>query len=146
MFGITGFLYLKDIILKYIIMAKTDYKTIEEYHHAYPAEVQERMQAIRDVVHEVVPEVEEMISYQIPCFKYKGYLIYYSAYTNHISLSHPFSEGLLKTFDKELKKYKVSKSAIQFPNKEELPLDLIKRIVEFRKKENEEKKNKTISL
>lgn len=121
-------------------MAKTDYKTINEYHRAYPAELQERMQSIRDLVHKVVPEVEEVISYQIPCFKYKGYLIYYSAYPKHISLSHPFSARLLKTFEKELKKYKVSKSAIQFPNSEALPLDLIKRIVEFRKKENEETK------
>lgn len=120
-------------------MAKTDYKTFEEYHAAHPAELQERMQSIRELVHKVAPEAEEVISYQIPCFKYKGYLIYYSAYAKHISLSHPFSEGLLKTFEKELKKYKVSKSAIQLPNDEPLPLDLIKRIVEYRKKENEKK-------
>lgn len=31
-------------------MAKIDYKTIEEYHSAYPAELQERMQFIRDVI------------------------------------------------------------------------------------------------
>lgn len=118
-------------------MAKTDYKTIDQYHKAFPAEVQEKMQSIRGIVHKVAPDVEETISYQIPCFKYKGYLIYYSAYAKHISLSHPFSDALLKTFDKDLKKYKVSKSAIQLPNDEPLPLDLIKRIVEFRKKENE---------
>ncbi|RPD40067.1 iron chaperone [Chitinophaga barathri] len=118
-------------------MAKTDYKTIDEYHNVFPEEVQERMQAIRDVVHKVAPGVEETISYQIPCFKYKGYLVYYSAYAKHISLSHPFSAELLKAFEKDLKKYKVSKSAIQFPGNEPLPLDLIKKIIEFRKKENE---------
>ncbi|MRG45077.1 DUF1801 domain-containing protein [Chitinophaga sp. SYP-B3965] len=119
-------------------MAKTDFKTIDEYHHTHPAELQERMQSIRDLIHKEVPGVEEVISYQIPCFKYKGYLIYYSAYAKHISLSYPYSEALLKKFDKELKKLKVSKSAIQFPNSEPLPLDLIKGIVAFRKKENEE--------
>jgi uncharacterized protein YdhG (YjbR/CyaY superfamily) len=121
-------------------MAKTDYKTIQEYHKAHPAEMQGRMQSIRNLIHTVVPDVEEAISYQIPCFKYKGYLIYYSAYAKHISLSHPFSDALLKKFEKELKQFKVSKSAIQFPNDDSLPLDLIKRIVEFRKKENEAKK------
>jgi uncharacterized protein YdhG (YjbR/CyaY superfamily) len=121
-------------------MAKTDYKNIDEYHKAQSPESRSRMQSIRDVIHEVVPGVEEMISYQIPCFKYKGYLIYYAAFAKHISLSNPFSEALLKKFEKELKKYKVSKSAMQFPNDEVLPLDLIKRIIEFRKKENEEKK------
>lgn len=118
-------------------MAKTDYKTIDEYHQAFPAEVQDRMQSIRDVVHQVAPGVEEVISYQIPCFKYKGYLIYYSAYAKHISLSHPYSNALLEKFEKELSKLKVSKSAIQFPNNEPLPLGLIKKIIEFRKKEND---------
>lgn len=33
----------------------------------------EEMQAIREVVHQVVPEAEEVISYQIPCFKFKKY-------------------------------------------------------------------------
>ncbi|GEP97028.1 iron chaperone [Chitinophaga cymbidii] len=119
-------------------MAKTDYKTIDEYQSVFPAELQERMQAIREIVHKVAPEAEEVISYQIPCFKYKGYLIYYSAYAKHISLSHPFSEALLEKFSKELKKYKVSKSAIQLPNNEPLPVDFIERLIAFRKKENED--------
>lgn len=117
-------------------MAKTDYKTIQEYHDAQPAEAQERMQAIRDIIHKAVPDVEETISYQIPCFKYHGYLIYYSAYAKHISLSHPFSEAFLRAFENDLKEYKVSKSAIQIPSNKPLPVDLIKRIIEFRKKEN----------
>ncbi len=120
-------------------MAKTDYQTIDQYHAAFPPELQERMHAIRDVIHQVAPEAEEAISYQIPCFKYKGYLIYYSAYPKHISLSSPWSEALLKAFATELKALKVSRSAIQFPNNKPLPLDLIRRIVEFRKKENDTK-------
>lgn len=123
-------------------MAKTDYKTIDEYQKTFPKEMQERMNSIRKVIHKAVPDVEEVISYQIPCFKYKGYLIYYSAYTKHIALSHPYSEALLKAFAKELKGYKVTKSSIQFPNNEELPLDFIKKIIEFRKKENEKEAKK----
>jgi len=120
-------------------MAKTDYKTIQEYHDVFPAEMQKRMQSVREIIHKVVPGVEEVISYQIPCFKYKGYLIYYAAFPNHLSLSNPFSKAFLKEFEKELKPLKVSKSVIQFPNSEALPLDFIKRIIEFRKKENEAK-------
>lgn len=119
-------------------MAKTDFKTIDEYQLTFSPELQERMQAIRTIVHEVVTEVEETISYQIPCFKYKGYLIYYAAFPNHLSLSNPFSEAFLKEFELELKKYKVSKSVIQLPNKDELPMDLIRRMIAFRKLENEE--------
>ncbi len=121
-------------------MAKTNYKTIDEYQNAFSQEVRERLQQIRMTVREVVPEAEETISFQIPAFKYKGYLIYYSAYIMHISLASPWSDLFLKEFEPELKNLRVSKSAIQFPNKEELPLDLIRRIIEFRKKENETQK------
>lgn len=117
-------------------MAKTDYKSIDQYHLAFPADVVKRMQQIRNIIHKVVPEVEETISYQIPCFKYNGYLIYYSAYTGHISLSNPFSQKLLEHFKDDFKKYKVSKSAIQFPNDKELPSQLITEIIRFRKGEN----------
>ena len=120
-------------------MAKTDYKSIDQYHKAFPEETVKRMQAIRKAIHKVVPGVEEAISYQIPCFKYNDYLIYYSAYKNHISLSNPFSPELLERFKDDLEPYKVSKSAIQFPNEDKLPLDLITEIIKFRKSENEAK-------
>ncbi len=120
-------------------MAKTDFKTIDEYQSTFPAESRERMQTIRRIIREVAPEAEEVISYQIPCFKYKGYLIYYAAFPKHISLSNPFSPALLAHFEDEFKKYKVSKSVIQFPNNQDLPLQLIREIVAFRKQENEAK-------
>lgn len=117
-------------------MAKTDYQSIDEYQSTLPEETRERLQSIRKAIHEIVPEVEEVISYQIPCFKFKGYLIYYSAYTKHISLSYPYSKELLAKFESQLKDLSVSKSAIQFPNNAPLPLDLIKGIVSFRVQEN----------
>jgi len=117
-------------------MAKTEYKTIDQYHTAFPAGIVKRMQKIRKIINKVVPDAEETISYQIPCFKYNGYLLYYSAYTKHISLSHPYSDNFLKHFKADLKAYKVTKSAIPIPNNIDLPVELIKRIVEFRKKEN----------
>jgi uncharacterized protein YdhG (YjbR/CyaY superfamily) len=123
-------------------MAKTDFKTIDDYQSTFPEEIQERMQIIRNIVHRIVPTVEEAISYQIPCFKYKGYLLYYSAYAKHISLSHPFSDALLENFKENLKNYKVSKSAIQIPNNVPLPLQFIEDFVKFRAEENENKPEK----
>jgi uncharacterized protein YdhG (YjbR/CyaY superfamily) len=119
-------------------MAKTDFKTINEYHSNFSGETLERMETIRSIVKKAAPDAEEVISYQIPCFKYHGYLVYYSAYKSHISLSSPWSPALLKEFKTELAKYNVSKSAIQFPNDEPLPTTLIKKIVQFRMKENKE--------
>ena len=119
-------------------MAKTDFKTIDEYHSNFPAETVERMEVIRGIVKKAAPDAEEVISYQIPAFKYHGYLVYYSAYKSHISLSSPWSAALLAAFKTGLAKYNVSKSAIQFPNDEPLPVALIKKIVQFRMKENKE--------
>ena len=54
-------------------MAKTDFQNIDEYHQGFSGEALARMQTIRKMVHQEVSDVEECISYQIPCFKYKGY-------------------------------------------------------------------------
>lgn len=118
-------------------MAKTDFKSVDEYQDTFQGEKKERLQAIRNVIREAAPDAEEVISYQIPAYKHFGFLVYYSGATNHISLSYPFSEALLAEFGTELSKYKVSKSAIQLPDKDPLPVDMIKRIVEYRAKENE---------
>ncbi|SEK60901.1 iron chaperone [Parapedobacter koreensis] len=122
-------------------MAKTDYQSIDQYHQAFSGESLARMQIIRKIIHEVVPDAEESISYQIPCFKYKGYLIYYCAFPRHISLSHPYSDAFWEHFKADLAGYKTSKSVIQVPTDEPLPEGLIKKIITFRKKENEEKAN-----
>lgn len=119
-------------------MAKTNYQSIDEYQQAFSGEIVVRMQTVREIIHEVVPEVEEAISYQIPCFKYKGYLIYYAAFQHHLSLSNPFSADFLAHFKDDLKNYKTSKAVIQFPLDKPLPTTLIKEMVKFRKKENEE--------
>jgi uncharacterized protein YdhG (YjbR/CyaY superfamily) len=123
-------------------MAKTDYKTIDEYHEVFAGDILERMKTVRALVHEVAPEVEEVISYQIPAFKLgeKYHLIYYCAFAKHLTISSPWSETMLKAFETELKDYKVSKSAIQLPHDKPLPLDLISRILKFRKAEFEAKK------
>lgn len=123
-------------------MAKTNYQTIDEYHQAFSGETLERMQTIRKIIHEVVPGAEEVISYQIPCFKYNGYLIYYCAFPKHISLSNPFTEAFWEHFKTDLEGYKTSKSVIQIPADKPLPEKLIKEIVTFRKRENEEKARK----
>ncbi len=117
-------------------MAKTDFKTVEAYHQTFSPAIRERLEAIRQVIRAAAPDAEELISYQIPAYKYFGYLIYYSAYQKHISLSSLFSAAFLEEFKAELAPFKTSKSAIQFPHEEQLPLGLIRKMVQFRIKEN----------
>lgn len=119
-------------------MAKTDYKSIDEYHQKFPQHTQNAMTKIRILIHELIPNVEETISYQIPCFKYQGYLIYYAAYAKHISISYPFSSAFLEKFSEDLKGYKLSKAAWQLPLNKPMPIAIIQKMIKFRKEENEQ--------
>ena len=83
---------------------------------------------------EIIPEASEKISYGIPTFYLNGNLVHFAAYKNHIGF-YPGASGI-EEFLKEISKYKNSKGAVQFPLKEDLPIDLIKKIVAFRVNEN----------
>ncbi|WP_316810663.1 iron chaperone [Pedobacter heparinus] len=126
-------------------MATTKFTTVDEYIGTFSGDIQSRLQEIRQIIKENAPDAQEMISYNIPAFKFHGMLIFYSAYTNHISISIPPSK-VYEVFKHELSVYKVSKSAIQLPLDKPIPAQLIKNMTQFRVKENtelaEKKKNK----
>jgi uncharacterized protein YdhG (YjbR/CyaY superfamily) len=64
-------------------------------------------------------------------------LVYFAAFEKHIGF-YATPTGHV-AFKNELSKYKTGKGSVQFPLTEPLPLDLVKRIVQFRVKENEAK-------
>ena len=118
-------------------MATIKYTTVDEYIRTFSEDIQSRLQEIRQIIKENAPDAVEMISYNIPAFKLHGMLIFYSAYTHHISISIPPSR-VYEAFIDELSVYKVSKSAIQLPLDKPIPTQLIKKMTQFRVKENEE--------
>lgn len=112
---------------------ETSFKNINEYLLLFPEEVQEKLEALRVTIHSQNSGIEEYIGYQMPAFKYKGKpLVYFAGYKKHIGL-YPGADGI-KNFEKDFTtlKYKFSKGAVQFPIHEELPVGLIKKIVNFR--------------
>jgi len=109
-------------------------KTIDEYIAAYPAEVQKKLTDIRVTIRKAAPEAGEKISYRMPAFTLNGMLVYFAAHTNHIGF-YPFTSAL-KEFRNELSAFRTSKGGVQFPYKDPLPLNLIRKMVEFRVKEN----------
>lgn len=110
------------------------YGSIDEYIATFPGDVQAILQSLRATIHDVAPEAEERISYQMPAFALHGDLVYFAAYKNHIGF-YPTSSGV-QTFAHELADYECTKGAIRFPISHPLPMDLIRRIVEFRVAEN----------
>jgi len=118
-------------------MAKTNFKSVEEYIKTFPAEIQKILQQVRETIKKAAPEAEETINYQIPTFKLNGNLVHFAAFKNHIGF-YPAPSGH-KAFEKELSVYKSGKGSVQFPLDKPIPLALIKRIVQYRVKENSSK-------
>lgn len=110
---------------------------VEKYISEFPETVQSDLKALRESILEEAPKAVESISYGMPAYKTFGKpLVYFAGYKSHIGLYATPSGH--KAFEKELSAYKQGKGSVQFPIGE-LPLDLIRRIIAFRVKENEEK-------
>ncbi|MFN7312662.1 MAG: iron chaperone [Bacteroidota bacterium] len=109
------------------------FHSVDEYIASFPASTRKQLLHLKKIILEACPNAEELISYNMPAYKQKKVLVYFAAYQNHIGF-YPTSSGV-KHFLNELKPYKTSKGAIQFPLHQTLPKDLIQRIVEFRMEE-----------
>jgi uncharacterized protein YdhG (YjbR/CyaY superfamily) len=118
--------------------SQTQFKNIDNYIQIFPFKIQERLEKIRQTIKETAPEAVEAISYQMPTFKLNGeILIHFAAFKNHIGV-YPTPSGI-EAFKDELSKYKNAKGSVQFPLNQPFPFDLLKRMVEFRKKDISEK-------
>jgi hypothetical protein len=62
-----------------IKMAKTDFKSVDEYIAAQPETVRSVLQRVRSAIRQALPGAEEVISYQIPTFKLHGGPVLYFA-------------------------------------------------------------------
>lgn len=119
-------------------MAKTNFKTVDEYISTFPKDIQKILEQVRQAIKKSAPEAQETINYQIPTFRLNGNLVHFAAFKNHIGF-YPAPSGL-KAFRKEISKYKSSKGSVQFPIDEPMPISLISKIVKYRVKENSSKK------
>lgn len=72
---------------------KITYEPVDNYIGKAPAGVRERLEAVRRVIHESVPEAEEKISYQMPTFFLHGNLVHFAAFKKHIGF-YPAPCGL----------------------------------------------------
>ena len=116
-------------------MAKTDFKSVNEYIASKPRDVQAILKRVRGAIRKALPAAEEVISYQIPVYKLNGVaVLYFAGWKQHYSL-YPATAHLVAAFKDDLAPYKVSKGTIRFPLVEPVPVKLIERIAKFRAKE-----------
>jgi uncharacterized protein YdhG (YjbR/CyaY superfamily) len=113
------------------------YQSIDEYLDSIPQDLKNKLQILRSTIQEAAPDSTEAICYQIPTFKLNGNLLHFAAYKTHIGF-YP-GPSAIKAFVDELAPYNLSKGTIRFTLEDEIPLNLIFRIVKFRVEQNKSK-------
>ena len=108
------------------------FTTVDEYINFAPAEHQQTLNALRNTLKNAIPEAEEVISYNMPAYKYKHILVYFALSKNHIGF-YPTPVGI-EAFKDRLEDYKYAKGSVQFPLNQPLPLGLIAEMAKFRYK------------
>lgn len=116
-------------------MNSKKFKTVDEYFSTLSPNVRNILEGLRQTIKQAASEAEEVISYNMPAYKYYGMLVYFMMHKNHIGF-YPGNKAVNEVFKNELTKYKTSKGTIQFPIDKTIPKLLIKKIVKFRVNEN----------
>jgi uncharacterized protein YdhG (YjbR/CyaY superfamily) len=106
---------------------------IDEYIGGFPLQVRGKLETMRRIIAREAPGAEEIISYRMPAFRLGATLVYFAAFSRHIGF-YPTS-GPIAAFQDELRPYRTSKGAVQFPLDEELPVELIARMTRYRVEE-----------
>jgi uncharacterized protein YdhG (YjbR/CyaY superfamily) len=121
--------------------ARSTANSIDEYIAGFPAQTQKALVELRALIRSCAPGATETISYAIPTFDLNGrHLVHFAGYAGHIGF-YPIPTGI-EAFRDELKPYKQGRGSVQFPLGQPLPTDLIRRIVEFRVRENAARSSK----
>jgi uncharacterized protein YdhG (YjbR/CyaY superfamily) len=116
-------------------MARTGFKSVDEYIASQPEAVQGVLERVRSTIREALPGAGEVISYKIPTYKLHGApVLYFAGWKQHYSL-YPATERVVAAFEDELASYDVNKGTIRFPLSQPVPVKLIGRIAKFRAEE-----------
>ena len=111
--------------------------SIDEYIETFEPDIQKTLNEIRNFIKNEVPEATEKISYGMPTFYLNGNLVHFAAFKNHYGF-FPTPSGI-DAFEKELASYRSGKRTLRFSIDKPIPWDIIKKIVQFRIKENSNK-------
>ena len=109
------------------------FKSVDDYIKSFPDDVQPVLEEVRKTIRTVLPDAEEVISYNIPTFTIDGrYLVYFAGWQKHVSI-YPIPGGD-ESFEKELEPFRTGPGTLRFPLNKPMPLDLIERVVKHLQK------------
>src|SRR5262249_32934343 len=106
-------------------MAKTAYRSVDDYIALQPEAAQRVLARVRGIIRKAVPGAEEAISYQIPAYKLNGrMLMFFAGWKEHFSV-YPLNARIAKAFKKDLARYETSKGTVKIPLSDPVPGKLI---------------------
>lgn len=116
-------------------MAKTDFKSIDEYIAAFPEGRTSKLRELRGIIKGVLPEATEALKWNSPAFLDKDgmILVVFSGHKDHMNLV--VTPSAKQAFEDELKDYKTGKGSVQLAYDKPLPKELIEKLVRCRAEE-----------
>jgi uncharacterized protein YdhG (YjbR/CyaY superfamily) len=120
-------------------------ENVDAYIEAAPEKLRPKLTELREIIKTIAPTAKEKISYGMPFYDYKGRLIYFAVFKNHIGVYIP--PPIIDEHKKELESYKTTKSAIHLPFDKPIPLALMKKLIKAKMKQlNEGNKRSDLLL
>jgi uncharacterized protein YdhG (YjbR/CyaY superfamily) len=113
---------------------------VAAYIAAAPAPARPMLRTLRLIIRANAPQAIEKISYQMPYYHHHGRLIYFAAFSKHVSVF--VMNRAKEPFAAEMKPYRTSAATLQFPFGVKIPERLIAKLVRARVRENETAKSK----
>lgn len=109
---------------------------VDTYIEQFPHEVKLKLLQLRKIIKETVPLAEEKIAWGAPTYYLNGYLIQFAGYKSHIGFYT--TPSTLTYFQEELKEFKTNgKNTMQILVHQDIPVDLIRRMIAYRVQENQ---------
>jgi len=108
---------------------------VDDYIALQPDPTRTKLEELRKIIRDAAPEAKEVISYKMPAYQFHGMLVGFAGYKKHCGF-YPWNGHTVADFAEELKGYKTSSGAIQFPLDQPLPTALIQKIIAKRIDEN----------
>jgi len=103
-------------------------KEIDHYISQFEPEIQSRLQTLRKLFFEMLPDTEERFRYKMPAYKVGNSYLYFAAYKNHIGF-YPVYD--LPEIENEIIEFraKKTKDSLHFSHDTPLPVELVKKII-----------------
>ena len=101
---------------------------VDGYIAGFPDVVRDRLEQVRAIVHETVPDAEERVSYGVAGYRIRGKMrVFFAGWPDFVAI-YPVGDVPDDIAD-EVAARRSGKATVRFPHEDPLPLDLIRRLV-----------------